>query len=252
MRLDKFLCEMNMGSRSKVKELIKRKKVTVNDAFALQPDMKIDENNDRIICDGIPLRYKPYVYYMLNKPDGVICATKDPAQKTVLDLLREFLPDQDKKREIVPAGRLDKDTEGLLLLTDDGELVHNLLSPKKHVDKTYLAGIRKPLTETEIAVLEEGVDIGDDKKTLPASVSIPTKEQLGEWLEKSPDNLICLTIHEGRFHQVKRMLQAVDNEVLLLKRISFGPLELDRSLKPGECRELTDEEIAALKGTGKM
>lgn len=237
MRLDKFLCQMNMGSRSEVKSLIKKGLVTVNGCPAICPEQKIDELNDNIVCKGQSLHYRQAVYYMMNKPQGVVSATSDKTDQTVLDLLLPTIPEWERKREIVPCGRLDKDTEGLLLLTDDGALIHELLSPKKHVDKTYLVTIAAPLSSQQITALEQGVDIGEKNLTRPAKVEV---------LE---DSKILLTIHEGKFHQVKRMLQAVDNEVVALKRISFGPLKLDDGLAPGESRELTAEEVTLLQNT---
>ncbi len=234
MRLDKFLCQLNMGSRSEVKTLIRKGQVTVNGRPATSAEQKIDENSDNIVCKGISLAYKAHAYYMMNKPCGVVSATQDNVDKTVLDLLLPTIPECDRKRELVPCGRLDKDTEGLLLLTDDGGMVHELLSPKKHVDKTYLVTMKKALSSEEITQLENGVDIGEKNLTRPAKV------------ETVSDKQILLTIHEGKFHQVKRMLQAVGNEVTSLKRISFGPLCLDDKLSPGACRELTQAEIAAL------
>ena len=235
MRLDKFLCQMNMGSRTEVKNLIRRGQVTVNGAPAVSSEQKIDEQADCITCRGQLLRYRAHVYYMLNKPQGVVSATRDRSDKTVLDLLRPVLAEQDRKRKIVPVGRLDKDTEGLLLLTDDGALVHELLAPGKHVNKTYLVRIKEALSEADIHALETGVDIGEKKNTLPAAVEV---------LEPG---LIRLTIHEGRFHQVKRMLHAVHNEVLALKRVSFGTLQLDEALFLGAARALTEEEILMLQ-----
>lgn len=230
MRLDKYLCELNIGSRSQIKTYIRQKLVSVNGEVAGKPEQKVDENSDIITFRGEQLCYRKYVYYMLNKPQGVVSATQDNTAGTVVDLI-----DSARKADLFPVGRLDKDTEGLLLLTNDGELAHNMLSPKKHVDKTYLVTIQKSLLSTEIAALENGVDIGDEKLTAPAKVEI------------QDDTHIFLTIHEGRFHQVKRMLKAVGNEVLALKRISFGALTLDESLLPGESRELTDLEIALIK-----
>lgn len=234
MRLDKFLCQLNMGTRSEVKTLIRKGQVTVNGVPAKSAEQKIDETNDKVVCKGQPLRYRTHVYYMMSKPQGVVSATRDNVDKTVLDLLLPGIPECDRKREIVPCGRLDKDTEGLLLLTDDGNLVHELLSPKKHVNKTYLVSMANYLTPEQITRLEQGVDIGEKHLTRPAQVEI------------LPDKQIFLTIHEGKFHQVKRMLQAVDNEVTALKRVSFGPLKLDDTLAPGESRELTEEEIQIL------
>lgn len=230
MRLDRFLCEMNMGTRSQVKDFIRQGFITVNDIPQKDAALKINENLDRVCFRGQPVAYCKYVYYMLNKPEGVVSATKDNTAHTVVSLLGE-----NGRRDIFPVGRLDKDTTGLLLLTNDGELAHNLLSPKKHVNKTYRVTVAHPLSEEDIRRLEHGLDIGDEKPTLPSGVSV-----LGE-------NIILLTIHEGRFHQVKRMLQAVNNQVTALSRIAFGDLELDKDLKPGEYRALTADEINCLK-----
>ncbi len=232
MRLDKFLCENNIGTRSQVKDAIRKGMVTINGTVAKKPEEKIEENKDIIAFRGQELQYQKYVYYMLNKPEGVVSATNDNTAPTVLDLL----PAQDKK-DLFPVGRLDKDTTGLLLLTNDGALAHDLLSPKKHVDKTYLVQPDHPLSEEDIHRLEEGLDIGDDKPTAPAKVGI------------TPDGNLLLTIHEGRFHQVKRMLQAVGNQVCALERVSFGPLSLDPSLPRGAHRALKEEEIRALINT---
>lgn len=230
MRLDKFLVTMEFGTRSEVKNIIKKGQITIDGIVCKNSDYKFNEETSLVCFQGKALSYKAFQYYMLNKPQGVVSATEDNHDKTVLDLLRDV-----RKKDLFPVGRLDKDTEGLLLLTNDGALAHSLLSPKKHVDKTYLVGLRSPLSEADITQLETGVDIGEEKLTLPAKV-------------KTLDPLqIELTIHEGKFHQVKRMLQAVSNEVIYLKRISFGSLSLDSSLDLGEYRELTDEEIQLLK-----
>uniref|UniRef100_UPI0040561E8E pseudouridine synthase n=1 Tax=Acetatifactor sp. TaxID=1872090 RepID=UPI0040561E8E len=230
MRLDKFLCEMNIGTRSQVKTYIKQGLVSVNDKIVKSSDIKIDENKDIVTYRGNVLCYQQYHYYMLNKPQDVVTATKDNVSKTVMDLLPVEL-----RKNLFPVGRLDKDTEGLLLLTDDGELAHRLLAPSKHVDKTYLVTIDHAVNEADCRALEEGVDIGEEKLTRPAAVKVINEEQ------------ILLTIHEGKFHQVKRMLKAVGNEVTSLKRISFGSLTLDDSLKLGEYRELTHSEVDALR-----
>lgn len=228
MRLDKFLCELNVGTRSQVKAYLKQGLVTVNGSVVKKPDEKVNESSDTVTFKGRLLKYQPFVYYMLNKPKGVVSATQDNTCKTVLDLI-----ESDRKKNLFPVGRLDKDTEGLLLITNDGELAHNMLSPKKHVDKTYLVGIAHDLKSDDIQALEKGVDIGEDKLTLPAKVKVLSEKE------------ILLTIHEGKFHQVKRMLQAVSNEVVALKRVTFGALTLDDNLKTGEYRELTLEEIGA-------
>lgn len=229
--MDKFLCERNIGTRSQVKTYIRQGLVTVNGKPATAADLKIDESSDIVTFQGRELHSQGFVYYMLNKPQGVVSATQDNTAKTVVELLKDCnLP----RHGIFPVGRLDKDTEGLLLLTDDGELAHRLLSPKRHVDKTYLVTAEHPISPEDIEKLERGVDIGDEHITMPAKVSLKT------------DSVFYLTIHEGRFHQVKRMLQAVDNRVTALKRTEFGGITLDEGLKPGEYRELTEQEVTKL------
>lgn len=229
MRLDKFLCEMNIGSRSQVKTLIKQGTVTVNGKKAVSPEQKIDPQQDSICFKGDALNYHAFEYFMLHKPAGYVTATEDKRDKTVMELLPA-----ERRSDLFPVGRLDKDTEGLLLITNDGDLAHRLLAPRKHVDKTYLVDIATSLTPDQIQILTEGVDIGEKHLTRPAKVKIVSEKQ------------IELTIHEGKFHQVKRMLQAVDNQVIHLKRLTFGPLILDAQLQPGQCRPLTEQEIAEL------
>ena len=230
MRLDKFLCDCNIGTRSQVKTYIRQGLVTVNGSPAVSTDLKVEES-DNITFRGKRLEPRGFVYYMLNKPQGVVSATRDNTAQTVIELLEGCaLP----RNGVFPVGRLDKDTEGLLILTDDGELAHRLLSPKKHVDKTYLVTAEHPLSPEDIVRLEQGVDIGEDHLTLPAKIKLET------------DTKFMLTIHEGKFHQVKRMLQAVDNRVLALKRTAFGGVALDETLKPGEYRELTKQEVEKL------
>lgn len=230
MRLDKFLCELNQGTRSQVKSLIRQGLVTVNGVVIKSPEYKVEENKDCVVLRGAPLQYQRFQYFMLNKPKGVVSATQDNTARTVLDLLSP----QDRQEDLFPVGRLDKDTEGLLLVTNDGELAHRLLSPKRHVDKTYLVGVERPLLEKAVEALEQGVDIGEKRLTAPAQVRILKEKEL------------LITIHEGKFHQVKRMLQAVDNQVIFLKRISFGGLFLDESLEPGAYRALTEQEVTIL------
>ena len=230
MRLDKFLCETGFGTRSQVKELLKKGQVTVNGVSAKKPEQKIDEHKDQITCQGKTASYEKYVYYMLHKPAGVVSATEDKREKTVLDLLKS----EDRRDGIFPVGRLDKDTEGFLLLTDDGDLAHRLLSPRKHVDKTYYAKIAGSVTEAHIERFREGLDIGDEKKTLPAMLEILASEpEISE---------IRITIHEGRFHQVKRMFEAVGCKVTYLKRLSMGAVALDGTLAPGDYRPLNEKE----------
>ncbi len=234
MRLDKFLCDMQLGTRSQVKELIKKGNIAVNGNIIKSADFKIDENNDNILYMGTRLSYQSFYYYMLYKPSGVVTATKDNHDKTVMDLLSDV-----SGKDLFPVGRLDKDTEGLLLITNDGELSHRLLSPKRHVAKTYYVECRGQIIDEDIQKLEKGVDIGDDKPTLPAKVELLTQND-GSYTMK-------LTITEGRFHQVKRMVQAVGGEVTYLKRLSMGTLLLDENLQKGQYRSLTEQEIIDLK-----
>ncbi len=229
IRLDKFLGMMEIGTRSQIKEMIRKGQVTLNGQICKQADCKIHKDWDQVCLQGKRISYEPLVYYMLNKPAGVVSATKDKRDRTVLDLLKTA-----SGRDLFPVGRLDKDTEGLLLITNDGDLSHRLLSPRKHVPKTYYVRTASPLTEEMKKHLEQGVDIGEDKPTLPAAVSILDKTSLE------------LTITEGKFHQVKRMLKAVGNEVLYLKRLSMGGITLDEGLAPGEYRKLSAEEISTL------
>ncbi len=230
MRLDKFLTEMEIGSRSQVKAYIKKGLIEVNGVVCKDADYKLDENSDTVSYAGEKLFYQKFRYYILNKPQGVVTATKDAKEKTVMDLLVNV-----RKADLSPVGRLDKDTEGLLLITNDGALAHMLLSPKRHVDKVYRVKLAKPITQDAIMQLEVGVDIGEESITMPAKV------------QRIQETEILLTIHEGRFHQVKRMLKAVGNEVVHLKRESFGCMQLEEGLKSGTFRELTTEEIEKLK-----
>ena len=230
MRIDKYLAEMGQGTRSEIKKLIRSGRVMVDGETVKKPELKIDETTQKVSLDGKQIGYAKKEYYMLHKPAGVISATKDDRDKTVLDLIT------DKKRnDLFPVGRLDKDTTGLLLLTNDGALAHDLLSPKKHVDKTYRVRPEKPLSAEDIHRLENGLDIGDEKPTAPSKARLTENGDL------------LLTIHEGRFHQVKRMLQAIGNQVLTLERIRFGSLSLDPALSRGDYRALTEEEIKHLR-----
>ena len=231
LRLDKLLCEMKIGTRSQVKKELKQGLVAVNGEIVTKPEYKVEEDTDRITYKGKPVRYRKHVYYMLNKPAGVVSATRDHTCRTVTELLKDT-----GYTDLFPVGRLDKDTEGLLLMTDDGELAHQLLSPKKHVEKVYEVGLREALSGEDVRKLENGVDIGEGERTLPARVEIAEEMR------------IFLTITEGKFHQVKRMLQAVGNEVVSLRRIPMGGLKLDSRLASGEYRELSEEEIAGIKG----
>ena len=241
MRLDKYLCETGFGTRSQVKDLLKKGQVMVNGEVVKKPELKINETTDQILCQGKKASYQKNIYLMLHKPTGVVSATEDNREKTVLDLVRP----EDRKNGLFPVGRLDKDTEGLLLLTDDGELAHRLLSPKKHVDKTYYAKIDGQVTKEHIEQFRECLDIGDEKMTLPAVLTI---------LLSGPVSEIEITIHEGRFHQIKRMFEAVGCKVTYLKRLSMGSLVLDETLPLGEYRSLTEAELEGLtkqRGTDK-
>lgn len=231
MRLDKFLCDTAGLTRTEAKNAVKKGQIAVNGQVQKAADFKVKENTDTVTFQGRPLSYAAFHYYILHKPAGVITATEDKKESTVMDILRE-----EKVKNLFPVGRLDKDTEGLLLITDDGELAHNLLSPKKHVDKEYLVKVRDRISEDDCRKLSEGVDIGDEKPTAPAKV------------ERVAEKEILLTIREGRFHQVKRMLQAVGNEVLYLKRLSMGSLRLPKDLEKGAYRPLSEEEIYKIKG----
>ena len=232
MRLDKFLCEMGVGTRSEVKACLKKGQVTVNGEIVKKPEVKINENKDVICYLGQTLAYEAVQYFLLNKPAGCVTATRDNLSETVMS----FLP-ENRRDDLFPVGRLDKDTEGLLLITNDGQLAHELLSPKKHVDKTYFAVIDGEVKEEHKQLFLEGLDIGDDDFTMPAKLVI---------LKSGVTSEIELTIQEGRFHQVKRMFEAIGTKVTYLKRISMGPLSLG-DLQPGEVRVLTETELEQLK-----
>ena len=232
IRLDKYLADMGKGTRSEVKKAIGKGLVRVNNEIVKKPETKLDTDSDHVLFDGVLVGYAQYEYYMLNKPAGVISATEDKREKTVIDLIIER-----KRKDLFPVGRLDRDTEGLLLISNDGELAHRLLSPSKHVDKVYYAKIDGKVTIEDVEAFQQGVDIGEEKLTRPAKLRILKSETQSE---------IELTICEGKFHQVKRMFQAVGKEVVYLKRLQMGTLILDESLKPGEYRELTEQEIADL------
>ncbi|HIV52165.1 MAG TPA: rRNA pseudouridine synthase [Candidatus Mediterraneibacter norwichensis] len=232
IRLDKFLADMGFGTRSQVRQQIAGGNVTVNGLPARRPELKVDTDKDRVLFCGTEAAYAQYEYYMLNKPAGVVSATEDKKEHTVLDLLQER-----KRKDLFPVGRLDKDTEGLLLITNNGDLAHRLLAPGRHVDKVYYAEIDGKVTREDAELFRAGVDIGDKKRTMPAFLEILSSADRSE---------ILLTIREGRFHQVKRMFHAVGKEVLFLRRIQMGPLKLDEKLRPGEYRRLTKEEVEKL------
>lgn len=242
MRLDKFLANSGIGTRKEVKEILKNKKVSVNNVFVKDGKIHVDEEKDIVKYENKIINYKPFVYIMMNKPAGVISATEDSYHKTVIDLLN----DEYRTYDIFPVGRLDIDTEGLLLLTNDGILSHNLLSPKKHVDKKYYVKIAKKLNENDIKMLENGIKLEENFVTKKARIEI-ISESSNENDCKKNDNLVYITISEGKFHQVKRMFKAVGNEVLYLKRVKMGNLLLDENLELGEYRELTQKELNGLR-----
>lgn len=232
MRLDKFLCEKGFGTRTEVKKIIGKGLVTVNGDVVKRPELKINTEQDEVAYLGETLKYQKYEYYMLNKPVGVVSATQDNLHQTVIELITES-----DKKDLFPVGRLDVDTEGLLLISNDGELAHRLLSPKKHVPKTYYAEIDGKVTDKEVSLFKQGIQLEEDFMTLPAELKI---------LHSDRESEVEVTIYEGKFHQVKRMFQAVGMEVLYLKRIAMGPLTLDSSLMTGEYRPLTEAELSSL------
>ena len=233
VRLDKYLADLSVGSRSEVKKYIKKGQVRVGNQVIKDVRYKVDTKREVVYFDNKQLEYNKYIYLMLNKPAGVVSATQDNLHKTVIDLI-----DKKYHRNIFPVGRLDKDTEGLLLITNDGKLAHDLLSPKKQIPKTYYAVIDGRVTSREVMEFEKGIKIDEDFTTLPSKLKI---------LESGEASKVEITIYEGKFHQVKRMFEAVGMKVTYLKRISMASLELDASLELSSYRELTDDELRMLK-----
>lgn len=237
MRLDKLLANMGFGTRKTVKNVLKAKEVTVNGLVEKDGKTHVNPETDKIEVSGEVIQYQEFMYFMLHKPQGVVSATTDHVHKTVIDLLQP----QDQVMDPFPVGRLDKDTEGLLILTNDGTLAHNLLSPKKHVDKCYEAIIEGVVDEQDVQAFENGITLDDGFNCQSAKLEILSVD-----FEKE-SSVIQVTIHEGKFHQVKRMFEAVDKSVVYLKRLSMGSLQLDETLELGEYRQLTKEELASLK-----
>lgn len=235
MRLDKFLSGQLNISRAGAKELIKKRLVTVNGGTAKLYDMKIDAAADTVCSEGVQLTYRKHVYIMLNKPAGVVCATRDRLSDTVLELI----PAEMRRKNLFPAGRLDKDTVGFVLITDDGEFAHNMLSPKKHVDKRYFAALEKPAGPEDAELFASGIVLNGMEKCLPAKLEIT----------EDPKE-VYITLREGKYHQIKRMAEAAGNKVVYLKRVSIGGLALDESLNEGECREISraELELIGIKG----
>ncbi len=234
IRLDKYLADMGVGTRQEVKKHIRQGRASVDGMAVKRADLKVDESSQTVTFDGEEIPYAAFEYYMLNKPKGVVSATEDARERTVVSLIESR-----RKSGLFPVGRLDKDTEGLLLITNDGALAHRLLSPRKHVDKCYYAEVAGEVTEEDVRLFAEGVDIGaeQEERTRPARLEI---------LESGRVSKVRLTIQEGKFHQVKRMFRAVGKEVLYLKRESMGALVLDEGLRPGQYRHLTEKEIEKL------
>ncbi|MFB8506354.1 pseudouridine synthase [Enterococcus durans] len=241
MRLDKFLAEVGIGSRKEVKVLIKKGQIKVNEEVIKSDKFQVKEFDDQITYLDEPLVYQKDFYYVLNKPAGVISATQDNYEQTVMDLLS----DEDYREDLFPVGRLDKDTEGLLILTNDGKLAHQLLSPKKHVEKEYFAKVKGVMTEEDIDSFARGLVIDKGEQTLPAQLFIDSVDHEEE------TSTIRLILHEGKFHQVKRMVQAVGKEVTYLKRLRMGGFLLPESLDNGEYRELTETELLQLQEQNK-
>lgn len=231
-RLDKIIASQGKYSRSEVKKLVKAGRVTLDGTVVKSSDVKADEGAD-IRIDGVSLNYKKHIYIMLNKPQGVISATEDRTQKTVLDLV----PKELFRNGLFPAGRLDGDTTGFVLITDDGDFAHRILSPKNHIIKTYHATLRDPLSEEDIVRFREGLTLGDGTECLEAHVRV---------LESEEKTVAEIKICEGKYHQVKRMFASIGNKVLELRRVKMGELELDAALPEGKCREITDEEFKLL------
>jgi len=234
MRIDKLLAHVGFGTRKEVKQLLKSGAVLINETVVKDSKTHVNPDVDLVTVHGEKVEYKEFIYLMMNKPNGLLSATEDRFQETVIDILEP----EDAAFEPFPVGRLDKDTEGLLLLTNDGQLAHQLLSPKKHVPKTYFAVIDGEVTEKEIEIFKQGVTLDDGYVTKPGELHI---------LKAGMTSDIELIITEGKFHQVKRMFEAVGKRVIYLKRISMGPLRLDEGLELGQYRELTDEELRLLK-----
>ncbi|PTO38329.1 16S rRNA pseudouridine(516) synthase [Enterococcus mundtii] len=237
MRLDKFLADIGLGSRKEVKGLIKKGLITVNGTCIKSDKYQVKETEDTVMYLDESLHYQKDFYYILNKPAGVVSATQDNHDQTVIDLLS----DEDFREDLFPVGRLDKDTEGLLILTNDGQFSHQLLSPKKHVEKEYLAEVAGVMTKEDVSAFAEGLLIDGDEQTLPAKLFIDSVD------EETNTSRIRLILHEGKFHQVKRMVKAVGKEVTYLKRLRMGNFLLPEDLALGEYRQMTPDELAQVR-----
>ena len=234
MRLDKCLADCGLGTRSEVKSLLKAKRITVNGKVVNNGKVQVNPETDEILFDGEKIQYEEFVYIMMNKPKGVVSATEDNLHKTVLDLIDPLY----FKKGVFPVGRLDIDTHGLLLLTNDGELAHRLLSPKKHVTKIYQARVEGVMTPEDAVAFEKGIVLSDGTECMPARLDILSTTQ--------DESIVQIHLKEGKFHQVKRMVKACGKTVVDLQRLTMGPLKLDESLALGESRPLTEEELESL------
>ncbi len=265
IRLDKYLADMGVGTRTETRRMVSKGQVRVNGAAVLKAEQKMETGHDEVSVNGVFVPYEEFEYYMLNKPQGVVSATEDNLHETVLDVLWKHPPKEadggggekgageedgrgacgPKRKDLFPVGRLDIDTEGLLLITNDGDLAHRLLSPRRHVDKTYFAKVEGRLPGDVRERFAKGLVLGDGTRLMAASLKIGDTV-CGE--RQDPVTDVFLTIREGKFHQVKRMFEAVGCRVVFLKRLSMGSLLLDENLKPGEYRRLTNEELDKLRG----
>lgn len=232
IRLDKYLANMGIGTRTQVKEFIKKGRVSIDDNIIKSPETKFDENSQIVALDGVRINFVKYEYYMLNKPSGVVSATVDNINKTVISLINS------KRKDLFPIGRLDKDTQGLIIITNDGEIAHKMLSPKHHVSKVYYAQVEGIVDENDVKLFAQGLKIDSEFNAMPAKLEIIKSEDISQ---------IKLEIFEGKFHQVKRMFEAVGKKVIFLKRISMGEIKLDNSLKAGEFRQLNKDELNYLE-----
>lgn len=242
IRLDKYLADMGKGTRTELKEMIRKGRIKVNGEVVKKPETKIRKGEDMILLDNAPVEYVELEYYLLNKPQGVISATEDRRRETVVDLI-----DEKQRKDLFPVGRLDIDTEGLLLITNDGALAHRLLAPGHHVDKVYEARCEGLVPDEAVQKFRDGMELSDGLSCMPAELEILERKAGDPETGMEAESLVSLTLHEGKFHQVKRMMEEVGCPVVHLKRLSMGPLKLDATLKPGEYRKLTDKERELLE-----
>lgn len=236
MRVDKFLHDMNMGTRTQIRKMIKDKLIFVNDTVVKTGRVKVDPVVDEVRLKDQVIEYQQYFYFMMNKPLGVLTATEDRKQKTVMDLFNKV----DLRNDLFPVGRLDKDTQGLLLITNNGQLAHDLLAPERHVDKTYEAVVTGKITDQAVEEFQKGITLKDGTTLKPAQLIIEHYSELDD------QTVVKVVLKEGKYHQVRRMFGSLGEKVVTLRRTSFGPLELDVGLLPGTYRELTDDEINRL------